>query len=160
MARVPARRRPGADHRVAVPAGAHHPGDQVEGLEAVFVHAKKPVPAGGEIDLALPGRRRQGNTLTGHGPGEGQGGVIFVDPLGTHLVGLRHVKVVAPHLLQAAQVAHRDHLVFLEDRPLALPGDHLGQVVEHVPPTASSRGTAAREGAQSCPNSSGWSGSW
>ena len=129
--------RPGAaqhpalgEHRVALAAGAHDPGHQVEALQARFVHHQEPVSPGHQIDLAFPGRFAKGDSFSSHGLGEGQGGVIFVHPLGADLIFLHHIEVPPAHLLQAAEVPHADELAFLKGRAFTGPRDDHGHIVQ------------------------------
>ncbi len=133
MARVAPRGRPSAMQRVIRAAGAHHPGHQVEPLQSRRLHRQQPVLRRHQVDLAFPGRLRKGHPLPGHGPGKGQGGLVFVHPLRPGAVFAHHVEVVPAHLLQPAEIPHPDDLPLFHRRPFAEPRDDLGHVVQGPP---------------------------
>ena len=62
------------------------PGTRLNLSKARFVHHQEPRLPGHQIDLAFPGSFAKGDSFSSHGLGEGQGGVVFVHPLGANLI--------------------------------------------------------------------------
>ena len=106
------------------------PGTRLNRLQARRIHHQQPVPRRHQVDLAFPGWVREGHALPGHGPGKGQGGLVFVHPLRAGAVLAHHVEVVPAHLLEPAEIAHGDDLPLLHGRPFAEARDDPGHVME------------------------------
>ena len=84
--------------------------------------------------LILPslGGGGKGDSRSGHGRGKGQGHLVLMDPFRSGGIILGQVDLMAAHLMQPAQVAGADHLVFDELRSFVGPGDDAGHVVQDV----------------------------
>ena len=89
-------------------------------------------PLGAKIDFALTGLALGRDALAGHEFGKSPDRRVLVHEVRIVPGGLLGIDPKAPHLLQAADVAHIDVLPGLEDRALGLLRHNFGHVVQNV----------------------------